>query len=122
KLVSDCLVEPLAENRLGAVRLALRPGIDLLAKVAPLLSDPAPEVRRGAVVALADSPDVVPTDDLLRWLHDPDAAVRRACEAALRGRGLGEEDVQLGRLITDPRPGVRLQVLTAFRPTNDLEP
>src|SRR5262249_52604611 len=98
------------------------PQIHLLDQVIALLDDPAPEVRRLALVALGPCDEAVATDDLLRWLHDPDAEVRRSCENALRGRKLSEGQIRLGRMLTDPRPGVRLQVLDGFRRNSELEP
>ena len=55
-------------------------------------------------------------------LHDPDPEVRTLCEEALRSRGLQEEHVKLGRLMTDSRPAVRLQVLARLYRVHDLEP
>jgi hypothetical protein len=65
---------------------------------------------------------VIGEDDLLPLLHDPDADVRRLCEAALRGRQLLPEHIRLGRLLTDPNPVVRLQVLDDLDKTPDLDP
>jgi HEAT repeat protein len=100
-----------AANRLRAVRLALQPGMDLLEDVVALLNDPAPEVRRAAMLAVGPADQVVRDEGLLPSLHDSDAEVRRLCEAALRGRGLKPEHLKLGRALTDPRPAVRLRVL-----------
>ena len=100
-----------AGNRLRAVQLALQPGMDLLEDVVALLGDPEPEVRRAAMLAVGPADQVVRDEGLLPSLHDPDAEVRRLCEAALRGRGLRPEHLKLGRALTDPQPAVRLQVL-----------
>jgi hypothetical protein len=100
-----------AANRLRAVQLALQPGMDLLEDVVALLGDPEPEVRRAAMLAVGPADQVVRDEGLLPSLHDPDADVRRLCEAALRGRGLKPEHLRLGRALTDPRPAVRLLVL-----------
>jgi hypothetical protein len=111
-----------AENRMLAVHCAARGEAQLLPQLVPLLDDPAPGVRQAALTALGPAGDAVTTDDLLRSLHDSDEDVRRLCEATLRGRGLRNEDVALGRLISDPRAGVRLQVFDTLRRANDLEP
>jgi hypothetical protein len=111
-----------AENRLRAVRLTLCPGIDLLDGVVPLLQDPAAGVRRSAVVALGPADGVLRDEGLLPCLHDADAEVRRLCEVALRGRGLRPEHLHLGRLLTDPHPGMRLRVLDHLRQAPDLDP
>src|SRR5262249_26046743 len=91
ELTRACLRDERAANRVQAVRLALRPELDLLESVVPLLNDPVPEVRRTAMLAVGPAEEVIRTDALLRWLHDPDADVRKLCEKALRSRGLQEE-------------------------------
>jgi HEAT repeat protein len=121
-LVRTCLHDEVARIRLEAIHLASVPGIDLLEPVAALLEDSVREVRRAALLAVGSSPAAVSTDDLLSALHDDDEVVRRLCEEALRGRGLQEEHIKLGRLMTDREPGTRLQVLDLLRQANDLEP
>jgi hypothetical protein len=111
-----------ADNRLRAVRLALRPGMDLLDQVVVLLSDPAAEVRRAAMLAVGPAEQVIDDEALLASLHDPDPEVRRLCEAALRGRRLLPEHIHLGRLLTDPNPVVRLKILDDLYKTPDLDP
>jgi HEAT repeats len=120
-LARACLGNAEAATRVHAIRLALHPGMDLLEEVAPLLSDPTPEVRRAALMAVGPADQVVRDETLLPCLHDADAEVRRLCELALRGRGLTPEHIQLGRLLTDPSPVVRLQVLDLLRRTPDLD-
>jgi hypothetical protein len=121
ELIRTCLRSEASATRIEAIRLAAQPGIDLLEPVVALLADPVPEVRRAAFLAVGASP-AVSTDDLLLSLHDADEVVERLCLEALRGRGLPEEHIQLGRLMTDRRPGTRLQVLDLLRRANDLEP
>jgi hypothetical protein len=115
------LGHPAPPTRVLAIRLALYPGMDLLEDVAPLLNDPTPEVRRAAVVAVGPSEQSVRDDGLLTCLHDPDAEVRRLGELALRGRGLRPEHIKLGKVLTDPNPVVRLQVLDQLRLAPDLD-
>lgn len=122
KLTQRCLSDEAPANRIEAIRFALRSEIGLQQAVVPLLSDPVPEVRRVAMLGVGTAPDAIDTDDLLRWLHDPDPLVRNLCENALRSRGLKEEHLKLGRLMTDHRPGVRIQVIQWLRRANDLEP
>lgn len=110
-----------AANRTEAARLAVHPRVGLARDVAPLLDDPAPEVRQMAMAAVGNAPDAIATDDLLRSLHDTDADVRRLCEVALRGRGLRPEDVLMGRLVTDASPAVRMQIFSRL-PQTGLEP
>jgi hypothetical protein len=120
-LVRACLGNADAATRVLAVRLALHPGMDLLEDVTPLLKDPVVDVRRAAVMAVGPAEQVVRDEGLLPCLHDPDAEVRRLSELALQGRGLRPEHIKLGRILTDPSPVVRLQVLDQLRRTPDLD-
>lgn len=122
ELAQACFADGDADNRARAVQLSLNPGMDLQRQVLPLLSDPAPEVRRLAILAVGPATDVIVTEDLLRWLHDPDPEVRRLCELALRGRRLPEAHIRLGRLLTHEEPKIRLQVLDYLHQASDLDP
>jgi hypothetical protein len=106
-------------NRLRAIPLTLREGMDLLEQVVVLLNDPVVEVRRSALLAVA----VGARDEaLLPTLHDPDAEVRTLCENVLCSRGLRPAHLHLGRLLTDPSPRKRLQVLDHLGVASDLDP
>lgn len=123
KLAAAALHSASVQNRLHAVRLSLYPGMaDLFEQVATLLDDESAEVRRAALVAVSRARDAVHDDQLLPCLHDPDADVRRLCEQALIARGLRREYLELGRLLTDPQPARRLQVLDCLRESTELDP
>lgn len=112
-----------AENRALAVRVAGRRGKDMTAAVVAALRDPSGDVRREALLAVGPWDDAVGTEDLLQWLHDPEAPVRRACEDVLREhRHLAESHIAMGRLLTDGRPAVRLQVFEFLAGKTDLDP
>ncbi len=81
-----------------------------------------PPVRRAALLAVGPARDVIHDDQLLPCLHDPDPEVRRLCEIALSGRGLRPEYLELGRLLTDPRPAARLRVLDHLAGSTELDP
>jgi hypothetical protein len=91
--------------------------------VAPLLDDPAAEVRRAAMLAVGPAPEgahpVVGDEELFRWLHDPDLEVRNLCEAALATRGLDEVQVQLARQLTSPDAADRLRLLVDLQRAGD---
>jgi hypothetical protein len=111
-----------AENRAQAVRVAARAGSGLTAAVVAALRDPSADVRREALRAVGPWDDAVSTDDLLQWLHDPEPPVRRACEEVLRmNRHLAESHIEMGRLLTDARPAVRLRVLQFLQGNTDLD-
>jgi len=120
EFLGACLRADQSEVRLRAIRLSEQPG--LLRQVVPLLGDSDASVRRAAMLAVGPAQDVVLADELLHALHDSDPEVRRLCEAALRGRHLSDGQIRLGRLITDERPAVRLQVLASIEDCSDLEP
>ncbi|MHB1425107.1 MAG: HEAT repeat domain-containing protein [Gemmataceae bacterium] len=123
KLVAAALHDTVADHRLHAVRLSLCPGMsDLLEQVASLLEDECAEVRRTALVAISRAREAVHDDQLLPCLHDADPEVRRLCEQILIARGLRREYLELGRLLTDPQPGKRMQVLDRLRESTELDP
>ena len=122
ELVRAALRNADSEIRTEALQLAMHPRISQEKEVLSLLDDPAPEVRRLAIVVLAPCEETVSPDDLLHCLHDADQEVRRLCETALRSRRLTETQIRLGRTLTDSQPSVRLQVLEALRRNSDLEP
>jgi hypothetical protein len=113
-----------AENRLCAIRLGLRPGMDILDSMVGLLHDPSVEVRQAALLAVGPSRQAVPDEGLLGCLHDPDSTIRALAREFLTapeklgGRGLPPEHLRLGSLLTHPDHRTRLQVQKA----SDLDP
>jgi hypothetical protein len=124
-LVRAGLAEAEVETRVRAVHLtlhkSLRADLDLLREVVPLLHDPEPVVRRDAMLAVGPAAKVIGEEELLPMLHDGDADVRRLCETALRSRGLRDEQIILGRFLSDRRAGARLNVLSVLERI-ELEP
>ncbi len=115
------LDDPGPENRIRAVNLVLCANApELLGKVVPLLKDSVPGVRKAALAALGPSKDTLGDDDLLPLLHDVDPGVQKLAEEALRSRGLPENHLLLARLISDDRPGERLQVVHHLLQSEDL--
>jgi hypothetical protein len=122
EIVRLALQTPSPEIKVRAIQIALNPGMDLFEAVACLLQDPAVEVRRAALLAAGPADKVVLDETLLPCLRDSDPEIQRLAEVALRGRGLTPEHIRLGRLLTDPKPLVRLQVLNQLQYAQDLEP
>jgi hypothetical protein len=114
-----------ADLRIQAVAAALRPEVNCLEAVVPLLADPVPEVRRAAVLALGPPGDggktVVGDDELLRCLHDVDAEVRRLGEMGLRSRGRSPRDIHLGRRYAAPNPAERQKLLLDLADEEELD-
>jgi hypothetical protein len=121
ELALACFTDAADENRLRAARLALRPGMDLQQQALPLLRDASAEVRCVAMLAVGPAQNVIGTDDLLHWLHDPDPEVRRLCEAALGSRKVPRDHIRLGRMLTDPDHHVRLNVLDELHRAHDID-
>jgi len=120
-LVRLALSHPAAEQRVAAVGHSLRPETAQLAAVVPLLQDPAAEVRRAAMLAVGPHANLIPDEDLIRWLHDPDAEVRGLCKTALRSRGLRERDVDMGRLLSSSNPLDRMKLFDELGEDNDVD-
>jgi hypothetical protein len=121
-LILPCLHDDDAAIRNQAIELACHREVQLLQPVAELLHDHSPLVRRAAMAAVGAAPRAIATDDLLRWLHDPDEDVRALCAQALRSRGLSDEYLRLGRLLTDPEPSRRMLILESLGLHPELEP
>jgi len=115
--VSSALKDKAVAQRV--VGIAVAPELNLLPEVVPLLDDPEADVRWAAMLILGPLPDakkgaappLVSSDDLLRWLHDPDERVRDRCRMSLSARGLSDQVIRMGKTLTDPDPMVRLQLL-----------
>jgi hypothetical protein len=114
-LALACFADDDSDNRWRALHLALLPGMDLQQQALSLLRDPVAEVRQIAMLVVGPAQNVLSTDDLLHWLHDPDAEVRRLCEVSLSSRRMPQEHIRLGRTLTDPDHHVRLKVLDELR-------
>ena len=110
--------------RIQAVATALRPEVDAVPVIAPLLTDSVPEVRRAAILALGpirDGRAAVADDELLKCLHDTDAEVRQLCEMSLRSRGRSPRDIRLGRRYTAPDPAERQKLLLDLADEEELD-
>jgi HEAT repeat protein len=100
--------------RADAVRLAASPSVNQLAKIPPLVlgatADSSPDVRRTALLLIAQREDLSPTDELLPLLHDNSFEVREICVKTLRSRGLSPAQIRLATWMTDSQASVRAQV------------
>lgn len=121
ELARGCLRSSAVDTRVRAIRLSLQPGVRLGRDVVALLGDANAKVRRAALEAVGPARDVVHTDTLLPWLHDPDPGVRQVCATVLGQRGLKPRHIRLARLITDPQASVRLQTLDHLAAADDLD-
>jgi HEAT repeat protein len=109
--------------RLAAIRLSMHPDVRLQAELLPLLQAPEPEVRQAALIAAAtviDGEPILTDEELFRWLHDPDAGVRRVCYDTLVSRDRSEAEIGLGRRLTHPDARERLKLLMDLRYDDDV--
>ena len=123
-LVKKALRDESAATRLRAVQASVHPGMELVEEVAGLLKDPAPEVRRAALLAVGPEDEKkAPAKSLLPVLHDPDPEVRKACEAVLRNdQHLSPLCFKIGWCLYHPDPAERLNVLDYLQRGAEVEP
>lgn len=107
--------------KIQAIHLAIAPEVNLTDLSVAALQDKNVEVRKVAILACASALDSVSVDSLLPSLHDSDSEIRAYCESALIARGLKKEHIQLGKLLTDPKPSKRLEVLDSLMEDNELD-
>jgi len=86
------------------------------------LDDPSVEVRRQAIISFAGRPGLLTEDLLLKRVHDSDAAIHDAAVAALKLRGLTQELIGLGSLMTSPRADQRASVIALIKDRTDIDP
>lgn len=123
EVVAAGLRMPVTAARLLAVRVAMHPQVKMRSDLVPLLSAADAEVRRAALFAVGPATDddaVLGDEDLFRWLHDPDGGVRKVCHDALVSRGRTDAEIGLGRRLTHPEPGERLNLLLDLRYDDDV--
>jgi len=125
KMVASAAKSESVEVRIQAVAAALRPEVDCLEEIVPLLQDPDVEVRRVAILALGPVRDAgqpaVNDDGLLRCLHDIDSEVRRLAEMGLRSRGRTPRDIRLGRRYAAADPTERQKLLVDLAYEEELD-
>jgi hypothetical protein len=122
-LVVESLKSADPEVRLAAARLAIHPDIKVRVELRPLLSDPDARVRGAALFAAAAPADgelALGDEELFRWLHDPDAGVRKICRDALVARDRSESEIALGKRLTHPDAAERLKLLLNLRYDEDV--
>lgn len=119
RILSAGLVSPEPSVRARAASLA---PTEMMADLVPLLRDPAPDVRRVVLKIAAPQRQAIPDDALLPLLHDADADLRHRAEAALRARGLRDKEIHIGKMVSDPSPLKRLEVISQLPSDADLDP
>jgi hypothetical protein len=122
-VVAEALKVEDFDTQLAAARLAIHPEIKLRAELKPLLTSPEPQMRGAALFAVAlggDGEPAMSDEELFRWLHDPDAGVRKICRDALVSRDRTDLEISLGRRLTHPDAAERLKLLLDLRYDDDV--
>lgn len=113
-----CVLKCLRDNdpavRQAGIRLAVHPALLMHDQLATLVSaqstDSNPTVRQLAILALGEYDKLLSTDELCRFLLDPDTDVRTMTQRALRLRGLSARQITLAGMIQDPSPSLRAEL------------
>jgi HEAT repeats len=117
------LTDPEPGARAAAVACLGALPIDAAAEPAVAgVHDPDAVVRQQTLVAFAGRRDLVTEEDILPLLYDPSPAVAPVAEQVLRGRGLSQEQVGLGKLISHPRAEMRVGAIPLLQGRSDINP
>jgi HEAT repeats len=79
-------------------------------------------VRQQVLVSFAQRSALLTEDVILKRLHDAEPAVAQTAELILKSRGLTSDQIELGRLIFDPRAEHRASVIPQLRNRTDIDP
>lgn len=123
KPVVRCLASNDVRTRAAAVySLGFLPIDSAAAPAMAHLDDPAVEVRRQAILSFASRPTLLSEDLLLQRIHDNDGPISSASISALKLRGLSQEQISLGGLMTSPRADQRASVVALVKDRTDIDP
>jgi hypothetical protein len=120
QLIASALRSSLPALRLRAIAVAVKIG-GSLEFLAPLIKDSDSEVRQATIRALGLQREWLSDDELLPLLHDPERDVQRLARTALLARGLTDNQVHFGKLLTDSNPTARLELVGLLRDDAELD-
>jgi hypothetical protein len=120
QLIASALRSSLPSLRLRAIAVAVKLG-GSLEFLAPLIKDSDSEVRQATIRALGLQREWLSDDELLPLLHDPERDVQRLARTALLARGLTDNHVHFGKLLTDSNPTSRLELVGLLRDDAELD-
>ena len=122
QLVSFGAKSESSQVQVQAITTALNPNLDCLTDVTVCLKSPHKDVRQAAILALGPASETITDEVLLPCLHDKDKTIVHLTETALQARGLREDQIRLGKMMADPKPVKRLEVLDHLSATRDIDP
>ncbi len=79
-------------------------------------------VRKQVLASFARRPTLLTEDMILKRLHDSEPDIVEIAELILSTRGLSRDQIELGRLIFDPKPEHRARVIARLRDRTDIDP
>jgi hypothetical protein len=113
-------------SRAAAVAcLSQLPDDQAAAKALPYLEDQSEGgvlVRKQVLASFARRPALLTEDMVLKHLQDRDPEIAEMAEILLKTRGLTQDQIDLGRLIFDPKPEHRASVIPRLRSRTDIDP
>ena len=121
-LVSSGARSDSARVQIQAITAALWPALDCLEETTVCLKSQHREVRKAAILALGPATEKINEEILLPGLHDEDLEIVQLTQSALQARGLRDDQIRLGKLMADPKPTKRLEVLDHLSATRDIDP
>lgn len=118
-----CLASDDRDTKIAAINtLGYLPVDAAAAPAAAYLDDASADVRRQVLISFAGRPNILTTDMLLKRLHDADEGIREASKSTLKVRGLNDELISLGGLLTSPKADQRASVIALVKDRTDIDP
>jgi HEAT repeat protein len=121
--VVRCLANPDSDTRVAAINTLGYLPVDVAAAPAvAYLADPSINVRRQVLLSFTGRPRLLTDDMLLKAVHDVDDGIREAAKTTLKVRGLSDELISLGSLMTSPKADQRASVIALVKDRTDIDP
>jgi HEAT repeat protein len=118
-----CLASNDRDTKIAAINTLGYLPVDVAAAPAvAYLEDESADVRRQVLISFAGRPNILTVDMLLKRLHDADEGIRDASKSTLKVRGLSDELISLGGLLTSPKADQRASVIALVKDRTDIDP
>ena len=121
-MVSSGVRSDSARVQIQTITAALWPALDCLEETTVCLKSQHREVRKAAILALGPATKKINEEILLPGLHDEDLDIVQLTQSALQARWLRDDQIRLDKLMADPKPTKRLEVLDHLSATRDINP
>ncbi len=122
-LVKQRLADPDPRARIAAVAcLGALPLREESEPAVALIEDRDPAVRGQVLLSFANRPTLLTEEAILPLLHDPEKTVITVAKGVLKDRGLTEDQIGLGSLVTHPRADMRASTFPLLKDRKDVDP